>query len=617
MDLVLAIRPHTVDHGASAAPPVCLDRQLARAPGGEGVERIRAREIAAAQDDLLLLYRDGAAQDADLGARARSVRRPAAQPHGHPRGGRIVAEHGGGRVQPTYDDVQVTVAVQVRGGHSVRDARVGAEPPLPADLGEGEVAIVAEGDARHGQFGELGQFAPPLEAGERRPDPLPGVRVHDVPEMAGRDEEVLVAVQVHVQEQGVPRPVGGLDAGVGRDLREGAVAAVLEQRVPLPLRPIVDLPDQFGQGRVRGHLGLAAGPAPQHVRDEDVHVAVAVHVGKIDRHGGVAGGAERQAGRGAECPVAVVQPEQVRVLEVVAHVEVGRAVAVHVGELGGEREVLRCGGERPAGLVEKPARRPRHEREVPRAVVQVEAVRVGALLHRYQAVLGPVHDAVVLAELRDDLEVLVPQVADHLVERPLLRRVDVHRGPGLVVGDVEVEVPVPVHVGQGHRHAARVGGQPCLSGMLGEHAVPVVEKERHALAEGADEQVEVAVAVHIGEHGSRRVPPRQGDAGPGRDVLEAPVTEVLVQGVRALVARQVDVGESVSIHVADGHSAALREVAVLQCVLERDGVGEADAGPGRRELGESGAAAARHGEIAPAEPRFLVPGAGGGGMPAG
>src|SRR5204863_322202 len=97
---------------------------------------------------------------------------------------------------------------------------------------------------------------------------------------------------------------------------------------PLPLRPIVDLPDQFGQGRVRGHLGLAAGPAPQHVRDEDVHVAVAVHVGKIDRHGGVAGGAERQAGRGAECPVAVVQPEQVRVLGMLPAWEASPASAV-------------------------------------------------------------------------------------------------------------------------------------------------------------------------------------------------------------------------------------------------------------------------------------------------
>ena len=89
-----------------------------------------------------------------------------------------------------------------------------------------------------------------------------------------------------------------------------------------------------------------------------------------------------------------------------------------------------------------------------RAVVEVEAVWIGALLHRHQAVLGPIHDAVVLPKLGDHLEAVVAYFADHAIERPLLRRIHVHRRPGLVVGDVQVEVAVSVHVGQGHRHAA-------------------------------------------------------------------------------------------------------------------------------------------------------------------
>src|SRR2546422_2211740 len=42
----------------------------------------------------------------------------------------------------------------------------------------------------------------------------------------------------------IPRPVRRLDPGVARDLRERAVAAVLEQRVALPLRPVVDHADR-------------------------------------------------------------------------------------------------------------------------------------------------------------------------------------------------------------------------------------------------------------------------------------------------------------------------------------------------------------------------------------
>jgi len=67
--------------------------------------------------------------------------------------------------------------------------------------------------------------------------------------------------------------------------------------------------------------------------------------------------------------------------------------------------------------------------------------------------LGPVHDPVVLAKLGDDLEAAA-HLPDHPIERPLLRRIDVHGGPRLVVGHVQVEVAVAVYVGQGHGHAA-------------------------------------------------------------------------------------------------------------------------------------------------------------------
>src|SRR2546422_10059057 len=109
------------------------------------------------------------------------------------------------------------------------------------------------------------------------------------------------------------------------------------------------------------------------------------------------------------------------------------------------------------------------------------------------------------------------------------------------------------------------------------------------------------------------MPSSHGDAGPCRDVLEAPIAQVLVEGVRALVAREVDVRKAVAVDVAQGHAAALREMAVQERAVERDGVDEADPGTGRRELGEAGAAAPRHREVGPAMPRLLVPQTRGGG----
>ncbi len=340
--------------------------------------------------------------------------------------------------------------------------------------------------------------------------------------MAGGGEDVLVTVQVHVQEQHVPRPVGGLDSRIGRDLLEGPVAAVPEQRVALPLGAIVDPRGEFGQGRVRGDLRLAARPPAQHVHNQDIDVAVAVHVGEVDRHGGVAGTADGETGHGMESPGPVVQPKQIGILEVIADVEVRRAIAVHVGELGRHPEVFGRRRERLAGLVEEPPLGPGHQREVTLPVVQVEAVRVGSLLHRDQVVLGPVHHPVILPELGHDLEA-PPHPPDDLVEGAFTRRIGVHRGAGLVVGNVEIEMPVSIHVGQRHRHAAGVGGEAALRRPLGEHTVAVVQERRYAPAKGAHQQVQVAIPVHIRKHGAGRVPARQRDAGPGGDVFEVKV----------------------------------------------------------------------------------------------
>src|SRR5206468_186200 len=64
------------------------------------------------------------------------------------------------------------------------------------------------------------------------------------------------------------------------------------------------------------------------------------------------------------------------------------------------------------------------------------------------------------------------------------------------------------------------------------------------------------------------------------------------------------------------HAAALREMAVEERAVERDGVDEAAPGPGRRELGEARAAALPHREVAPAVPCLLAPRPRSGGMPA-
>ncbi len=156
-----------------------------------------------------------------------------------------------------------------------------------------------------------------------------------------------------------------------------------------------------------------------------------------------------------EVAVAVVEPELVDVLEVVADVEVGRAVAVQVDELGVERERLRLLGERLALRVEKAADVSGTSREVTVAVVVIEVVGRAALRHAHAAHVRAHRRACSRSRNSGTISNLSgADLAHHLVERALLRRnavVDVVR---LVVRDVHVEAAVAVDVGHRDRRAA-------------------------------------------------------------------------------------------------------------------------------------------------------------------
>ena len=121
--------------------------------------------------------------------------------------------------------------------------------------------------------------------------------------------------------------------------------------------------------------------------------------------------------------MAVIDPALVRILEVVGDVEVGRAVAIEIGEHGGESKVLRLFGERQplfvheAGIV-------RHglTDEVPGAVVQVEVVGIGTLLEADPTQVLTVHQPVVTAILLSYFVPIrsTPQTARDVAERALL-----------------------------------------------------------------------------------------------------------------------------------------------------------------------------------------------------
>ena len=247
-------------------------------------------EVVAAGGHLLLLRGKGRGADRDHCADTATVPAATGEPHRDPRRRRVVPHQRHRGVEPRHHHVEVAIEVEVRERDALRDRVHVAHPPPLRHRTEGEVPVVAEHDAARGPARELPLLAVPRHARELVADAVEGVGVADVPPVPVHGEQVLVAVEVHVEERRRPGPVGRFHARELPHLGPRGVAARELQHVPHPLRAHLRPPHRLGQRRVRRDPRLTPGERrAQHVGGEDVHQAVAVHVAEVHRHAGVAG----------------------------------------------------------------------------------------------------------------------------------------------------------------------------------------------------------------------------------------------------------------------------------------------------------------------------------------
>ena len=104
--------------------------------------------------------------------------------------------------------------------------------------------------------------------------------------------------------------------------------------------------------------------------------------------------------------------------------------------------------------------------------------------------------------------------------------------PGQVMADIQVEVAVAVEIGEGRRgRPVAITAQPGAVGRVRERAVSLVV-EQDVRPEPGDEQVGAAVAVVIaGGHAERVAATDPGDARRGRHIFKRAVAPVAKQAV--------------------------------------------------------------------------------------
>ncbi len=70
----------------------------------------------------------------------------------------------------------------------------------------------------------------------------------------------------------------------------------------------------------------------QHIEDEKIVVAVPINVGKIDPHGEVARGPQRQMAQRAKVAMTIVHPTAIRREGIVAHINIREPAAIDIAE---------------------------------------------------------------------------------------------------------------------------------------------------------------------------------------------------------------------------------------------------------------------------------------------
>ena len=478
----------------------------------------------------------------------------------------------GRRVQVVEHQIDVAVVVQIAGGHAVGNP---LEIKLPVGTGRLELTIAPVAEGRIARAPARVQLHGTLElilgqAATGVLDLRMAVLIHHVEFEAVGEQQVFVTVEVHIEEQGGPGPVGSGQTRHPSHLGVVATGPAQEEGVAVELGTALGQ-FQLGQGgAIPDQLGHPGPVFPgQHVHHEEVVVTVPIDVGKIHAHGRAAGVAQFHRVQLPELTPTLIDPDAIGRRVVIADIQIRGSIAIDIAEhhrqtpipIGRYRLSLRI--RKRAGLVlDSP------EPALP--LIEVQPVYLGQLAHlavgqRLEAALpfrGPGRFAVDLGNF--------PTIA-------LAGECEPGGGVGQPhhvdeVRAVQIQIAIAIDVGQRHRGRRGCRGQARVL-LFSKGTAAVIEEKPGSHADAIDQQVEIPVAIDIHQSGRGGTLVGTSDL---RQVhgFKTPLTPVAEQPIRPLQIAQIHIGPTVAIHIADGHAGPVVGHGIGQIQVARHRVGE-------------------------------------------
>src|SRR5437879_1780219 len=136
----------------------------------------------------------------------------------------------------------------------------------------------------------------------------------------------------------------------------------------------------------------------------------------------------------------------------------------------------------------------------------------------------------------------------------------------------------------------------------------IVFKNPGAASHRVDQQVQVSVAVDVGENGACRILVSATDTGGVRDILKPPVAEIAKERVvPAIEATKINITETVAIHVPQSDARTIQQVLIGDRSFVGNEVGKGNPGGFRRQQRETDLAEFGHRQFAPTIARPGLP----------
>ena len=376
------------------------------------------------------------------------------------------------------------------------------------------------------------------------------VLIHHIEFESVGEQQVFVTVEVHIEEQGGPGPVGSGQTRHPGHLGVVTTGSAQEEGVAVELGTALGQ-FQLGQGGAIPNQLSHPGPMfpSQHVHHEEVVVAIPIDVGEIDAHGRAAGVAQFQGLQFPELTPTLIDPDAIGRRVVIADIQIRGAIAIDIAEhhrqtpipIGRQRLSLRI--RKRAGLVlDGP------EPALP--LIEVQPVHLGQLAHlavgqrfetplpfgrsgRFTVDLGNLPTIALAGECEAGGGVGQPHHVDE-------------------VRAVQIQIAIAIDVGQRHRGRRGRRGQARVL-PFGKGSTPVIEEEPGSHADAIDQQIEIPVAIDIHQCGCGGTLVGAGDLRQFHG-FKTPLTPIAEQPIRPLQIAQIHIRPTVAIHIADGHA---------------------------------------------------------------